>query len=201
MNCAEIESLICEYVDGTLAPAPRAAVEEHLRDCANCAEMARDAAAAVAFIERAAVVEAPPELVTRILFDPPWQKRKRSWFGNLLQPVLQPRFAMGMALTILSLSMVVPHFRQLQPSDLEPLKIWAGLEDRAYRMWERSLKFYDNLKIVYQIQATLRDWQQEQEARPAVETAPPRQPDDRKLPVHPVPQTEAPPAAARPGKF
>ena len=37
--------------------------------CAECAELARDAAAAVAFMERAATVDAPPELVTRILYE------------------------------------------------------------------------------------------------------------------------------------
>ena len=47
----------------------KSALEAHLAGCAACAELARDAAAAVAFMERAAVVEAPPELVTRILFE------------------------------------------------------------------------------------------------------------------------------------
>ena len=76
MNCAEIEILICDYVDGTLPAAQRAEVERHLADCPACAELARDSAAAVAFMERAADVEPPPELVTRILFDAPWSKGK-----------------------------------------------------------------------------------------------------------------------------
>ena len=71
MNCAEIEILICDYVDGTLDAADKAEVERHLAACPACAELARDSAAAVAFIERAAEVEPPPELITRILFDAP----------------------------------------------------------------------------------------------------------------------------------
>jgi hypothetical protein len=29
------------------------------------------------------------------------------------------------------------------------------------RIWERTEKFYDNLKFIYQIRATLREWQQQ----------------------------------------
>ena len=52
-------------------------------------------------------------------------------------------------------------------SDLEPAEVWAGLEDRAYRAWARTVKFYDNLKVVYQIQTTLREWQQQDEEQQA----------------------------------
>ena len=48
MNCAEMEILICDYVDGTLARPREAAVERHLAECPACAELARDSAAAVA---------------------------------------------------------------------------------------------------------------------------------------------------------
>ncbi len=51
-------------------------MERHLAECPACAELARDSAAAVAFMERAAEVEPPPELMTRILFDAPWRKEK-----------------------------------------------------------------------------------------------------------------------------
>ena len=69
MNCADIEDLICDYVDGTLDAASKAEVESHLSQCRAYAELARDSAAAIAFIDRAADVEPPPELITRVLFD------------------------------------------------------------------------------------------------------------------------------------
>ncbi|HLK47417.1 MAG TPA: zf-HC2 domain-containing protein [Bryobacteraceae bacterium] len=185
MNCAEIEILICEYVDGTLTPAQRAEVESHLGVCANCAALERDAAAAVAFMEKAAEVEPPPELITRMLFHAPWQKSKTGWIPKIFNSVLQPKFALSMAMTILSFSMLFGQFRQLRPADLEPAKVWADIEDRAYRTWARTMKFYDNLKFVYQIQTTLREWQQDQEAQqPASESETPRnQTDEYKLPV------------------
>jgi len=69
--------------------------------------------------------------------------------------------------------------RQLRPADLKPSEVWAGIEDRAVRTWARSVKFYENLNIVYQIQTTLKEWQQQtEEQKPA-----PEKPDERKLPV------------------
>jgi Putative zinc-finger len=190
MTCAELELLICDYVDGTLAPAERARVEHHLSECQACAELARDSAAAVEFMGRAASVEAPPELITRILFDPPWGKAKagkglRRWFSNLTSALLQPRLAMGMALTVLSLAVVAKPVRQLTASDIEPAKVWAGIEDRAYRSWQRTVKFYENLKWVYQIQTTLHEWQQQDE-----DLRNDRKTDDRKLPVKQAPRDE-----------
>ena len=196
MTCAELEILICEYVDGTLPPDARAEVERHLDGCPACAELARDSAEAVAFMERAADVEPPPELITKILFDAPWAKEKqksksREWFRALLSPILHPKFAMGMAMTILSLSMLarfVAPVRQLRPADLKPTEVWAGVEDRAVRTWARTVKFYENLKIVYQIQTTLKEWQQQtEEQKPAAEKT-----DERKLPVKPPASPGAP---------
>src|ERR1051325_8447429 len=101
MTCADYEILICDYVDGTLAPAQKTELERHLDGCPACAELARDSAAAVSFMERAADVEPPPELITRILFDAPWSKLKPrrggviGWVRGLLDPVLQPKIVMG----------------------------------------------------------------------------------------------------------
>ncbi len=199
MNCAEIEILICEYVDGTLKPAQRAEVESHCAGCATCAALARDSAAAVAFMERAAEVEAPPELITRMLFDAPWQKNKPGWLPKIFNSVLQPKFALSMAMTILSFSMLFGQFRQLRPADLQPTKVWAEIEDRAYRTWARTMKFYDNLKFVYQIQTTLREWQQDQEAQQPVSDSetPQTKPDEHKLPVKTPGESGAP--ASNPG--
>jgi Putative zinc-finger len=188
MNCAEFEELICDYVDGTLPADRKAEVERHLEACPACAEVARDSAAAVAFMERAADVEPPPELITRILFDAPWTRKApakaRGWLSKLIAPVVQPRFVMSMAMTILSFSILakfVP-IQQLRATDLRPAEVWAGLDDRAHRAWARSVKYYENLKVVYQIQTLLRDWQQQAEDPKAAKSSE-QKTDDRKLPV------------------
>ena len=189
MNCAEAELLICDYA--TLSSAERFELERHLGECPACAELARDTTAALAFIESAAEVEPPPELITRILFDAPWTKQKLiasgtfGWLKKWFAPMLRPKLVMGAAMTILSLSMLtryVAPMRQIKPSDLKPSSVWATIDDKAHLAWARTVKYYENLKVVYQIQTLLRDWQQQSDEQQAA--APPaRKPEDRKLPV------------------
>ncbi|MBI5282295.1 MAG: zf-HC2 domain-containing protein [Candidatus Solibacter usitatus] len=175
MKCVDLETLLCDYVDGTLSGGEKATVELHLRDCDACRELVADCRAAVAFMETAAEVEPPPALVNTILFEArsgkaaPVKKAggARSWLGNLLEPVLQPKFAMGMAMTVLSFSMIarfagIP-VRPLRAADLEPAKVWSTLEDKAYRSWERAKKYYESMRLVFEIQQTLRDWNEAEE--------------------------------------
>ncbi len=179
MNCADLELLICDYVDGTLPPASRRLVENHLEGCPACAALARDALAGLAFARQADLPEPPPELLTRILFEIPTRlehprpsRGLSRWLAAHLHPLLQPRFAMGMAMTILSFSILARFAgiapRQLTPSDLHPARVWQSLEDRAHRTWERARKFYQSLRVVYELQTQLREWselRQEEEAR------------------------------------
>jgi hypothetical protein len=173
MNCADLEILLCDYVDGTLATDARGDLEGHLAQCANCAELARDVTAAVGFIGRTADVEPPPELLTRILFNLPSAHHARARRGGLrdflhrrIQPILQPRFAMGFAMTILSFSLL-GRYAGIKPSqltldDLRPAKVWQAIDDKAYRTWQRTTKFYQNLRFVYEIQTQLREWKQKE---------------------------------------
>ena len=192
MNCADAEILICDWVDGTLEGAVRAELERHLAGCPACAELAHDAAAASQFLASVEPVEPPPALVNRLLFQAPLSQPKsrvRQWMGALFSPILQPRYVMGAAMTVLVFAtlarFVAPTYR-FRAADLRPAAMWAGLEDRAYRTWSRAQKFYDNLKVVYQIQSTLREWQQRDEDQ-APAAAAPNAPalNDHRLPVHP----------------
>jgi anti-sigma factor RsiW len=167
MHCSDVEILLAEYVDGTLQSETKAALESHLISCEGCRELAQDAAATVAFLARTATLEAPPELVTKILFQIPAVKPTlaRRLFGSVLggwlEPVLQPRLAMGMGAAALSFFMLEPKVHQLTPSDLDPVKVWTVAENRVNRLWERGVKSYQNVRLVYEIQSRLSEWQAE----------------------------------------
>jgi hypothetical protein len=201
MNCADLEILLCDYVDGTLAADVKADLERHLAQCASCAEMARDVRAAVGFMERAAEVEPPPELLTRILFELPSARHARprqpggirKLLHGWIQPVLQPRFAMGFAMTILSFSLLARFAGispgQLKAEDLKPARIWHRLDEQVYRGYQRAVKFYENLRLVYEVQTQLREWtQKEQELKGRAGSAEDQQANP----------PERPPEAARP---
>ncbi len=197
MICADLEILICDYVDGTLDAARKAAVEHHLAECEACAELARDSAAAVAFMEKAADVEPPKELITRILFDAPWNvekaaSKKRTWLAALLGPILQPRFVMGISMTVLSLGMMARFIgpsRQLRPSDLKPAAIWNNVENHAEYAWNRTVVFFEHLKVVYQIQTVVQKLQAQQDEDQPADTAP--KPGDHQLPVKTAPGAQS----------
>src|SRR5690348_16389167 len=115
MNCADFEILLADYIDGTLSSPERAQIEQHVSSCSGCRELLRDASGAVAFLSRVGEVAPPPELVTRIAFQAPARRprepfERQSVLSRLatkwLQPILQPRLAMGMAMTILSFAML-----------------------------------------------------------------------------------------------
>ena len=195
LTCAQIEPLLCDLLDGALAAGERARVEEHLAGCAACQELVDESRALSVFLARVPDVEPPPALVTRILFKTQHAEarpvRKRAvaphgrlgeWIHSLFQPLLQPRFAMGMAMTILSFSMIGRFAgiseRTFTPADLDPAKIWVSLDNKAHRMWERMVKNYENLRVVYQIQNTLSEWSaQEEEDRRSQQTIEPKAPN------------------------
>ena len=190
MKCIDLESLLCDYVDGTLSGAEKATVELHLESCPACRELVTDSQAVIGFMEKAADVEPPAALVNQILFEArsgksaPVKKpgAAGNWISKLLEPVLQPKFAMGMAMTLLSFSMLarfagIP-VRPLKATDLEPARVWAVLEDKAYRSWDRGKKYYESLRLVYEIQQTLRDWNETDDGQGA-----PKQTDGGKAPA------------------
>jgi hypothetical protein len=176
MNCAEFENLLADYVDASLADTQRRAVEEHTASCVACREFMRDVTGALAFLKRADEVLPPPELVTRIAYQAPvgrtrqpfesegiWSKVSAAW----LQPLLRPRFAMGMAMTILSFAMLQRctgvQVQHIQPADLSPIRIWDGVEDKVMRVKDRAVKYYENIRLVYEIETRLKDLQEQQD--------------------------------------
>src|SRR5580658_9976602 len=117
LSCAEFEMLLADWIDGTLAVPAREAEREsfvrHLQSCSACASLLEDAGAAVAFMERAADVEMPPALISKILqaTNSGWEFKLRGrgvsgWINRTFAPVLRPRIVMGLMLTLLSGTML-----------------------------------------------------------------------------------------------
>jgi hypothetical protein len=166
LECRHIDELLCDYVDQALKPEQKQAFEAHVHSCAACAELVADVTGATNFLERVADVQAPRELITRILYNTPKQAplleklSPKSWLRRFLSPLLQPRFAMGMAMTILSFSMLgkfVTPVRQMKASDLDPVKVFRSIDESVHRTWDNAVKYYDNLRLVYEIQTAIDD--------------------------------------------
>src|SRR6185312_7346613 len=100
--------------------------------------------AARKFLARVPDMEPPDTLITRIAYQAPLGRTRGVWErqGSLsrltskwLQPVLQPRLVMGMAMTVLSFAMLERctgvKVQNIQAADMSPVRIWGGVEDRA----------------------------------------------------------------------
>ena len=176
MNCAEFESTLADYVDGTLDAGERARLEAHMASCSGCREMFEDVTAATAFLARVPEVEPPDTLITQIAYQAPACRIRGPWerqgllsrlASKWMQPVLQPRLVMGMAMTVLSFAMLERctgvKVQNIQAADLNPVRIWGGVEDRAVRLKDRVVKSYENLRVVYEVETRLKDLEQQQE--------------------------------------
>jgi anti-sigma factor RsiW len=112
MTCERIEGLLSAYLEGELAAAERAEVEDHLSACPDCAALAglmrESMTAAAGFPE----VEPSPALMAKLYGIPARKAEKkrliRPVFDWLTRPALQPVYAALTALFIV-LSFVLFH--------------------------------------------------------------------------------------------
>ena len=186
MNCADFESVLADYIDGSLSAAEVSAVQEHAAACAGCRQFMSEVSGGLSVVRRAVEVEPPAALITRIAYLAPAGRPRDSfvgqgWMSRLtgkwLLPILQPRLAMGMAMTILSFAMLERctglQVRRVQPADLNPVRVWGGVEDKALRVKDQVVKYYENLRIVYEVETHLKDLEEPQNssAQPARQTS------------------------------
>lgn len=172
MNCADFEVQLADYIDGTLDASGRAALEQHAAGCVGCREFMADATRGATFVARAEEVQPPQELLTRLAYLAPigrvHQPHERQGLfsqlkSKLLLPILQPRLAMGMALTILSFAMLERctgiRVQTIQAADLNPSHVWSGVVNKVIRTKDRAVKNYENMRFVYEIETRWKEFQ------------------------------------------
>ena len=171
LSCAEFETLLADWIDETLPAAERDEFVRHRDSCATCEALFEDATSAVAFMDRAADVEMPPALVSKILqaTNSGWEFKLRSrglsgWINRTFAPVLRPRFVMGALMTLLSATMLTrcAPGHTLTPADLDPVKLWSSLDDRTHRIYDRAIKSYESMRLVYEVKNQINEWTEQQ---------------------------------------
>jgi anti-sigma factor RsiW len=180
MTCAEFEIVLSDYVDGAVSVEQRREIEAHADVCPVCRELLRDVFQAVAFLEKAEEPTPPAELITRLVYHAPKgrlrdESERRGWmerlFARWLQPALQPRMVMSMAMTILSFAMLGKctgvHLQEVTAADLNPVVLWNNIEDKSLRTWDRTVKYYENLRLVYEMETRLKEMREQQDTAPA----------------------------------
>jgi hypothetical protein len=195
MNCAEFEVLLADFLDGALhasgREAERDSFAQHLASCPACAAMEQEVRGVLAFMEVAAEPELPQPLIGKILHatNSGWELQLRGqgirgWLNRKFAPVLKPRYVMGAMLTVMSLTMLTRcaggSKATMTAADLDPVRIWSSLDSRGHRIWDRTVKGYESLRVVYEIRTQMDDWNRQQAADAEADAD--AKADSRKLP-------------------
>jgi hypothetical protein len=181
MQCSEFDALLSHAIDGTLSGERLLAFEAHGRVCQLCGPLLQEAEAGHGWLKSLEEVEAPADLVTNVLLRTTgvvtarshaparpttvtWMDRVREWGGAVASPVMaaarQPRFAMsfGMAFFTLSVTLSLAGVRlgDLRHVDLRP----SAIRRNYYETSGRVVKYYENIRFVYEIQARVRQFKE-----------------------------------------
>jgi hypothetical protein len=193
-NCTNSDERLSDYLEGQLTSVEAAAFSAHAATCARCSDLLAQVGALVSQMHRLEAVEAPPQLVQKILdatLGPGTKKQDwKRWFT--WAPVLwQPRFAMG-ALTVAASFVIVFHTAGITPAklrkaDLSPSSLYRSANRQVHLTYARGAKFINDLRVVYEIQSRLQP-EQEPSASPAA--APPAEQQSHPPDAHPQEKSE-----------
>ncbi len=164
IHCSAFEDALSDFQDGALPPETATAMREHLRVCRHCAELSALVRVARAGLTELTPVTPPPEWLPAVLARTSGQRRWISWrevSRSLGRGVWQPRLAMAFGVVLfafaLSLNLAGINLRRVRWQSLTPGHLVAGLHATLRRGMARGARYYDDLKLVYDIQAALRE--------------------------------------------
>ena len=176
MHCNEFDLLLTDALDGVLSKAELDRFQAHARVCGACGPLLAEAEAGRTWLKSLTEVEHPANLVTNILASTTGVDSQRlratarvpqprvSWLehvqASLLEPVWaavrQPRFAMSFAMAFFALSVGLTVVG-VKPSDLRQISLRpAAIRHTYYATQARVVRYYENVRWVYEVQAAVR---------------------------------------------
>jgi hypothetical protein len=194
MRCTEFEALLSDAVEQMLSGSQLESFQAHAQTCTVCGPLLAEAEEGHRWLKSLEEVDPPANLVHNILIATTgrestrtrkegisWKEAAAGWLRPIFAPVFmvarQPRFAMsfGMAFFSLSitLSMAGVKVSDLRHADLRP----SALRRTYYETTGRIVKYYDNIKFVYEIESRLREFKR---ATTPVQPAPEKKEKERK---------------------
>jgi Putative zinc-finger len=196
LRCDEWEDLIADALDGNLNAADAAAFARHHKECALCAQMFKETQQGRAWMEYLAVEpEVPAELLAKILARtsgpiepgaaPPVHPvaARPAWHGVPLpllrqaaRQAFEPRLMMTLAMAFFSIALTLNltgiRLTEVRAADLRPSRVRATLTRQYYSTNEQVMKYYENLRVVYEMEARVRELRRSTEAEPAAVESP-----------------------------
>jgi hypothetical protein len=176
MQCNEFDLLLTDALDGVLSGAELDRFQAHARICVACGPLLAEAKAGRQWLKGLTEVEPSANLVASILASTTGVDTQRlriparapqprvSWLEHVqaayLEPVWaavrQPRFAMSFAMAFFALSVGLT-VAGVKPADLGKISLRpSAIRHTFYATEARVVRYYDNVRWVYEVQAAVR---------------------------------------------
>ncbi|MCI0402967.1 MAG: zf-HC2 domain-containing protein [Acidobacteria bacterium] len=197
MPCTEFEALLADAVDGALSDPRKNQFRAHAQACAKCGSLFAEVLTGRNWLKSLEEAEPPTLMVRNILLATTgtvsetmaaesWGSRIRRWTELLGMPslrmVFQPRFAMSFGMAFFSVSLLLNvvgvDLRDVRLADLRPSNLQRSALEQYYETTARVEKYYDNMKLVQDLQARMREIRNatSDAAQPAPENQSPQEP-------------------------
>ncbi len=184
IECSQFEALLSEALDGQLSGSRKdkdnESFEAHARVCAICGPLLADAVAGQQWLKSLEEVEPPAHLMHNILaattgissarlhaatperHTTGLGERARQWWDSFITPtaafVRQPRFVMSFGMIFFSFSLALSA-AGVKPADVAKIDVRPAAIKRTYYTTQgRVVKFYENIRFVYEIESRVREF-------------------------------------------
>jgi hypothetical protein len=162
-TCEQTEARLSDYLDGLLQPVEQSAFNLHVNTCGRCAPLVAAVARTLGGLYALEAVEPPAELenaiLTATLGVPSW-RNLRHWLKSLQSPRFVYSMASVAATVIVLLVASGFSFRKPKLADLRPATIYHNADRQVHIVYAKSTKFVSDLRVVYEIQTRLNDYEQ-----------------------------------------
>ena len=176
MQCSDFESLLAEALDDTLVAETRLAFDAHGKSCRICGPLYAEAWDGMLLVQQLAEMEPPKNLVHNILaatsrkdvVETAVEAEKAGWLERLgwsfrprMAGLMHSRFAASFAMAFFSLSITLTlagvKIGDVQKVDFHPNALRKSAVLGFTQVEAKVTSYYENLRLVYQVQARVRE--------------------------------------------
>lgn len=160
-TCQQTEERLSDYLELALDAAEAHQLETHLLGCERCNALAAQLRVALGSLHALEMAQPPAHLVQRILDQTSGPQRRGSSASSLLnwlRPLFRPQVMLGsvaaFASLLLTLQFAMP--ARYRKNGFAPSQVYESVNRQAHITYGRSVKFVNDLRVVYEIQSRLR---------------------------------------------
>ncbi len=182
--CGRWETMLVDALDNQISADDQAFFQQHRDACANCAALYEQSSCGRQWLACLdAQPEPPADLVDRILrhagpslfatppvataagvvaMPPVWQQPagRLAWLRRLAEPRLMMTAAMAFFSIALTLSLTRAQLRAVHATEINPGSMRAALERRIATASTPVVRYYDHLRLLYEIESRVHEMQQ-----------------------------------------